>query len=104
MTVSPKDLTTEQLNAYIKARLVVAGIDFSLFPSTADPVTGAPTQDLVLSTLRAFILSNPAEINSWRPAAPRGTADNAVMISQMESPPLEYPSITEAWTGKVAGA
>lgn len=104
VTVSPKDLTTEQLNAYVRARLVISGIDIGLFPTTADPVTGAPTQDQVLSSLRAFILSNPAAINTWRPVTPQGAGDNAVMLSQMLSPPLEYPSITEAWAAKVAGA
>ena len=104
VTVSPKGLTTEQLNAYIQARLVVSGIDIGLFPTAADPVSGAPTQEQVMSSLREFILSNPAVINTWRPVAVQGTPDNAVLLSQMQSPPLEYPSIAEAWTGRVTGA
>lgn len=91
MTVGPADLNTEQLNAYIKAKLVISGIDLSLFPTTPDPVSGAPTQDQVLAALRSFIQSNPAVVNRWRPPAPDD------MLSQMLVPPLEYPSITEAW-------
>jgi hypothetical protein len=102
MAVDPSTLTTDQLNALITARLILSGIDLSLLPTTADPVTGAPTQAQALASLRSFLLSNPPAINSWRPAAPGGGADpNA--LSQEVSPPLEYPSITEAWTGQVTG-
>lgn len=104
MSVSPADLTDDQLNAYIKARLVISGIDLALFPAAPDPVTGAPTQDAVLSSMRTFIRTNPAVINTWRPADPKATPDTAPMLSQMLYPPLEYPSITEAWTGRAAGA
>lgn len=100
MTVSPATLTTEQLNAYIQAKLAISGIDFALFPTVADPVTGAPTQDQVLASMRQFILANPASINRWRPAVSGAAPDNADMLSQMLAVPLEYPSISEAWTGK----
>jgi hypothetical protein len=53
--------------------------------------------------MRTFIRTNPAVINTWRPADPQATPDTAPMLSQMLYPPLEYPSITEAWTGKAAG-
>lgn len=104
MPVSPADLTDDQLNAYIKARLVISGIDLALFPAAPDPVTGAPTQDSVLSSMRSFIRTNPAVINTWRPVDPQATPGTAPMLSQMLYPPLEYPSITEAWTGQAAGA
>jgi hypothetical protein len=100
--VDPSTLTTDQLNALITARLVISGIDLTLLPTTPDPVTGAPTQAQALAALRSFLLSNPPAINSWRPAATTTGADpNA--LSQEASPPLEYPSITQAWTGLVAG-
>lgn len=102
MSVSPATLTTDQLNALITARLVISGIDLSLLPTTPDPVTGAPTQSQVLASLRSFLLSNPPAINSWRPAATATGADPAA-LSQEASPPLEYPSITQAWTGLAAG-
>ncbi|WP_222853796.1 hypothetical protein [Fodinicola acaciae] len=92
MTVGPADLSTDQLNAYITAKLVISGIDLASFPTAPDPVSGAPTQEQVLAALRSFILSNPAAINRWRPPAPDP------MLSQMLAPPLEYPSISEAWT------
>ena len=102
MPVSPADLTDDQLNAYIRARLVVAGIDLAAFPTTADPVTGAPTQDTVLASLRSFVRSNPSAFNTWRPPADGATPREADIYSQDVYPPLEYPSITEAWTGRVS--
>jgi hypothetical protein len=98
MAISPSSLTVDQLNALIIARLAVSGIDLSLLPETPDPVTGAPTQAQVLASLRSFLVNNPPAINSWRPAAAGPDPD---ALSQELSPPLEYPSITEAWTGRV---
>ncbi|HEY2671673.1 MAG TPA: hypothetical protein VGJ07_15045, partial [Rugosimonospora sp.] len=59
------------------------------------------TQAQTLASLRSFVLSNPAAINSWRPAPNTGADTDA--LSQELSPPLEYPSIAEAWTGRAAG-
>jgi hypothetical protein len=98
MAISPSSLTVDQLNALIIARLTVSGIDLSLLPETPDPVTGAPTQAQVLASLRSFLLSSPPAINTWRPAATGADPD---ALSQELSPPLEYPSITEAWTGRL---
>lgn len=101
MAVDPSALTADQLNTFITSRLVLSGIDLSLLPTAPDPVTGAPTQAQVLSSLRSFVLSNPVVINAWRPSPPAGAADatvEATALSQELSPPLEYPSITEAWT------
>ncbi|GIH15708.1 hypothetical protein [Rugosimonospora africana] len=99
MAVDPSSLTTDQLNAYIVARLTVSGIDLTLLPTTADPVTGAPTQAQALASLRSFVLNNPTAINSWRPVPAAGADADA--LSQELSPPLEYPSIAQAWTGQV---
>jgi hypothetical protein len=96
----PSSLTVDQLNAFIEARLTVSGIDLSLLPTDPDPVTGAPTQAQTVASLRSFVLSNRPVINSWRPVAAGGADPGA--LSQEVSPPLEYPSITEAWTGQVA--
>lgn len=102
MSVDPSTLTTDQLDALITARLVLSGIDLTLLPTSPDPVTGAPTQERALASLRSFLLSNPQAVNSWRPAAAVTGADpNA--LSQDAAPPLEYPSITQAWTGQVTG-
>jgi hypothetical protein len=102
VSVDPSTLTTDQLDALITARLVLSGIDLTLLPTSPDPVTGAPTQDQALASLRSFLLGNPPAINSWRPAATATGADpNA--LSQEAAPPLEYPSITQAWTGQVTG-
>jgi hypothetical protein len=102
VSVDPSTLTTDQLNALITARLVISGIDLTLLPTTPDLVTGAPTQAQALAALRSFLLSAPSAINSWRPVATTTGADpNA--LSQEASPPLEYPSIAQAWTGLVPG-
>ncbi|GAA5190901.1 hypothetical protein GCM10023322_47160 [Rugosimonospora acidiphila] len=98
MAIDPSSLTTDQLNTFIVARLAVSGIDLNLLPTTADPVTGAPTQAQVLSSLRSFVLKTPTAINGWRPVP--ATTTDADALSQELSPPLEYPSITEAWTGR----
>ncbi|MFD0578127.1 hypothetical protein [Dactylosporangium darangshiense] len=97
MAVGPQSLSTDQLNAFIVARLAISGVDINLLPTAADPVTGAPTQAQALASLRSFLLSNPEAINSWRPG------DGDAAQSQQLDPPLEYPSITEAWTGRVTG-
>ena len=86
-------LTTDELNTYIKARLAVAGVDLSLLPTEPDG-SGAPTQAQAMATLRSFVSGVPGAINSWRPAAA------SPALGQELAPPLEYPSITEAWTGK----
>jgi hypothetical protein len=96
MPADPSTLTPDELSTFIKTRLVLSGIDLNLLPIAPDPVTGAPTQDQVLATLRSFVASSPVQINAWRPVAP------STPLSQELSPPLEYPSITEAWTGRVA--
>ena len=100
MAVDPSSLSTDQLNTLIISRLVLSGIDLSLLPTTPDPVTGAPTQAQALASLRSFLLANLAAINGWRSSAP-GSGVDSNALSQELSPPLEYPSITEAWTGGV---
>jgi hypothetical protein len=95
MAADPSTLTPDELDTFIKTRLVLSGIDLSLLPTTPDPVTGAPTQDQVLSSLRSFVLSSPPQINAWRPTA------SSPEVSQELSPPLEYPSITQAWTDQL---
>jgi hypothetical protein len=82
--------TTEQLDAYVRTRLALAGFDLSLLPEVFDAATGVPTRDQVLANLRSFVASTPGAISGWAPPA-EGPA---------YAPPLIYPSITEAWTGK----
>ncbi|KUN43497.1 hypothetical protein AQJ27_31045 [Streptomyces olivochromogenes] len=86
--------TTEQLDAYVRTRLALAGFDLSLLPEVFDAATGVPTRDQVLANLRSFVASTPGAISGWAPPA-EGPA-----YAQQASPPLIYPSITEAWTGK----
>jgi len=99
--VSAADLTTEELTAFIEARLVVSGFDLAKLPTTFDPATGVPTRESLLASLRAFVLATPAALNTWRPPAGYGPARDRDRYAQQVAPPLEYPSIVEAWTGKV---
>ncbi|WP_220277070.1 hypothetical protein [Streptomyces himalayensis] len=86
--------TQEQLDAYIRTRLALAGFDLALLPEQPNPETGVPTRNQVLASLRSFVASTPGAIAGWSPAG------QTPAYAQQASPPLLYPSITEAWTGK----
>ena len=101
MAVDVSSLTTDELNTFITTRLIMSGIDLTQLPTSADPTTGAPTHDQALASLRSFILSTPETINTWRPTAAPVSGVDPLALSQELSPPLEYPSITQAWTGQV---
>jgi hypothetical protein len=96
----PQQPTDEQLDAYIRARLALAGVDLNQLPDSSDPTTGAPTRSQALASLLAFVKSTPPAIADWTPSA---SGAWAAAYAQQASPPLEYPSITEAWTGKAGG-
>ncbi|MEV6168783.1 hypothetical protein AB0L99_11240 [Streptomyces sp. NPDC051954] len=89
--------TQEQLDAYVRTRLALAGFDLTLLPEQADPDTGVPTRAQVLASLRSFVAATPGAISGWTPPA------DGPAYAQQASPPLLYPSITEAWTGKADG-
>lgn len=101
MPVDVSSLTIDELETFITTRLIMSRIDLSQLPTVADPVTGAPTQAQALASLRSFVLATPEAINSWRPAAPAVSGVDPLILSQEVSPPLEYPSIAQAWTGLV---
>ena len=100
-------MTDDELDTLITTRLALSGIDLTQLPVSPDPVTGAPTREQAMESLRTF-LAGPktsgtraggvvGSINGWHPPA----ADNA--LAQQQSIPLEYPSITVAWTdGKLS--
>ncbi len=96
MAVSAANLTADELTAFVKARLLISGFDLSSLPTTFDPATGVPTQETLLASLRAFVLTNPGALNTWRLVATAG--DDQDLYQLQEAPPLLYPSITEAWT------
>ncbi|MGP4008341.1 hypothetical protein [Streptomyces sp. 4N124] len=86
--------TQEQLDAYVRTRLALAGFDLALLPEETDPDTGVPTRAQVLAALRSFVAATPGAISGWAPSA------DGPEYAQQAAPPLLYPSITEAWTGK----
>jgi hypothetical protein len=88
-----------ELDTMIRARLASLGIDLNQLPagSTADPQTGSPGQESVLSSLRAFMRTTVAELSAYQLPfnGPTGTADPA-LLSQQAVPPALYPSIDTA--------
>ncbi|MFI7336588.1 hypothetical protein ACIBUY_01445 [Streptomyces sp. NPDC050085] len=92
--MSEDALGQEQLDAYIRARLSLAGFDLTKLPEEADPATGVPSRAQALAALRAFVTSTPAALASWTPPA------QSPAYAQQESAPLIYPSIAEAWGGE----
>ncbi|WP_425827494.1 hypothetical protein [Streptomyces fractus] len=87
-------LSEEELDAYIRARLALAGFDLAKLPEEADPESGVPTRAQALASLRVFVASTPGALSSWTPPA----TDAA--HAQQESAPLIYPSIDEARGGR----
>lgn len=92
----------DELDALITARLALAGVDLDRLPESPDPETGSPTRAQAMEYLRTFLAGSkvngvrtggrPAAFNTWRPPAA------SPELAQQLSAPLEYPSITEAWT------
>ena len=100
MAIAPP--TDEELNALIRARLALVGIDLSqLHPTATDPQTGSPSQASVLTSLRAFLRGTVPAVSSWLPAAPAGA--DAARLAQQQAPPALYPSILTAWTDGETG-
>jgi len=83
----------------IRARLASLGIDLNQLPAgtAADPETGSPGRDAVLSSLRTFMRTTVAELAAYQLpfAGPAGSADPAI-LSQQAVPPALYPSIDTA--------
>ncbi|MFE2042550.1 hypothetical protein ACFXAZ_16805 [Streptomyces sp. NPDC059477] len=93
----PQPPTTEQVDAYIRTRLALAGFDLEMLPETPDAETGVPTRAQALASLRTFVTTSPVSIAGWIPPAAR---EPAPAYAQQAAAPLLYPSITESWTGK----
>jgi len=97
--VPPVPPTDDELNATIRARLASVGIDLDQLPATTDPVTGTPSLNSVLSSLRNFMRSTVPTLAAYQLPAPGGTDPvQAAELSQQGPPPALYPSILEAWT------
>jgi hypothetical protein len=81
-TVPPTDA---ELDALIRARLQLIGIDLSQLP-LSDPSAPAD-QTRVMSSLRNFLRSTPKTISDYAP-------------SVQDHPPVVYPSPFTAWTAR----
>ena len=92
-----------ELDTWIRARLSLAGIDLDdLDPTLPNPDTGSPSQAQLLASLRNFLRTTPGVINSWLPPPPAGSG-GVEQLQQHSAPPVLYPSIVSAWTGKDEG-
>ncbi|HEX5543022.1 MAG TPA: hypothetical protein VFX60_15920 [Micromonospora sp.] len=97
--MAPTPPTDAELNILIRARLAALGIDLDQLPpgTTADPVTGSPGRDSVLSSLRSFMRGTVATLAAYQLPAPAGTdADLAKALSQQHVPVL-YPGTSTEW-------
>jgi hypothetical protein len=81
-TVPPTDA---ELDALIRARLQLIGIDLSQLP-LSDPDAPAD-QTRVMSSLRNFLRSTPPTISDYSP-------------SVQDHPPVVYPAPFSAWTSE----
>jgi hypothetical protein len=81
-TVPPTDA---ELDALIRARLQLIGIDLAQLP-LSDPSAPAD-QTRVMSSLRNFLRSTPPAISAYTP-------------SVQEHPPVVYPAPFSAWTAE----
>lgn len=74
-----QDLTDEELDAFILARLKAAGVDLSVLP--ADDPEAPADQRRILSGARRFLRSTPPAILAFEPDV-------------QEVPPVAYPAAT----------
>jgi len=96
--MAPVPPTDDQLNTMIRARLASVGIDLDQLPATSDPVTGTPSLNSVLSSLRNFMRSTVPTLAAYQLPGPEGTDPvQAAELSQQGPPPALYPSILTAW-------
>jgi hypothetical protein len=96
--MAPVPPTDDQLNTMIRARLASVGIDLDQLPATTDPVTGTPSLNSVLSSLRNFMRSTVPTLAAYQLPGPDGTDPaQAAELSQQGPPPALYPSILTAW-------
>lgn len=85
--------TEEQLDALIRTRLELIGVDLSDLPATGpDPVSGSPSQADALEHLRSILTTTVPTISGWQPLP----SDPA--LGQQVAPPALYPAQYTAWT------
>ncbi len=97
--MAPVPPSDDELNTMIRARLASIGIDLDQLPADTDPVTGTPSLDGVLSSLRNFMRSTVPTLAGYQLPPPEGgDPAQAAELSQQGPPPVLYPSILTAWT------
>lgn len=97
--MAPTPPTDAELNTLIIARLAALGIDLDQLPAgtNADPETGTPGRESVLSSLRSFVRGTVGSLAAYQLPAPAGSdGADANALSQQHAPML-YPSISTTW-------
>lgn len=77
-------LTDAELDAYILARLKLAGIDLSVLPE--DDARAPADQRRILASARRFLRSTPAAVRKFA-------------LDPQELPPILYPGRFGTWPG-----
>jgi hypothetical protein len=99
--MAPLPPTDDELNTMIRARLASVGIDLDQLPMMTDPITGTPSLNSVLASLRNFMRSTVPTLAAYQLPGPAGTDPNqAAELSQQGPPPALYPSILTAWNAE----
>ena len=81
-TSQARDLTDEELDAYISARLSLLGVDLSVLPE--DDEDAPADQQRIMASARRFLRSTPAAIADY-------------VLDPLGPPPTIYPSEVRAW-------
>lgn len=76
------DLTDEQLDAYIGARLTMLGVDLSVLPE--DDEDAPADQRRIMASARRFLRSTPGAIADFE-------------LGALGPPPVIYPAEMSAW-------
>lgn len=82
-SVTPsQEVTDEQLDAYIRTRLALAGVDLSVLPN--DDEDAPADQRRIMASARRFLRSTPGAIADFE-------------LDPMGPPPVIYPAEVSAW-------
>jgi hypothetical protein len=97
--MAPTPPTDAELNTMIRARLASLGIDLDQLPAgtAADPETGAPGVDSVLSSLRSFVRGTVDTLAAYQMPTVDSTDPKIAMALSQQRAPMLYPSIATEW-------
>lgn len=97
--MGPTPPTDAELDVMIRARLASLGIDLDQLPpgTTADPETGSPGRESVLTSLRSFVRGTLTSLAAYQLPVPPGTGPALTKPLSQQRAPMLYPSISTEW-------